>query len=24
MMCARLGMVTGEGLAGVIRRHYPV
>jgi NRAMP (natural resistance-associated macrophage protein)-like metal ion transporter len=22
MMCARLGMVTGEGLAGVIRRHY--
>ena len=23
MMCARLGMVTGEGLAGVIRRHYP-
>jgi NRAMP (natural resistance-associated macrophage protein)-like metal ion transporter len=23
MMCARLGMVTGEGLASVIRRHYP-
>src|SRR6202451_3624725 len=23
MMCARLGMVKGEGLAGVIRRHYP-
>ena len=23
MMCARLGMVTGEGLAGVIRRQYP-
>jgi NRAMP (natural resistance-associated macrophage protein)-like metal ion transporter len=23
MMCARLGMVTGEGLAGVIRRRYP-
>ncbi len=23
LMCARLGMVTGEGLAGVIRRHYP-
>ena len=23
MMCARLGMVTGEGLAGVIRRYYP-
>jgi NRAMP (natural resistance-associated macrophage protein)-like metal ion transporter len=23
MMCARLGMVTGEGLAAVIRRHYP-
>ena len=22
MMCARLGMVTGEGLAGVIRRRY--
>src|SRR5580704_8247967 len=22
-MCARLGMVTGEGLAGVIRRRYP-
>src|SRR5580658_1290544 len=22
-MCARLGMVTGEGLAGVIRRQYP-
>jgi NRAMP (natural resistance-associated macrophage protein)-like metal ion transporter len=22
MMCARLGLVTGEGLAGVIRRHY--
>ena len=22
MMCARLGMVTGEGLAGVIRREY--
>jgi len=23
MMCVRLGMVTGEGLAGVIRRRYP-
>src|SRR2546422_1045524 len=23
MMCARLGMVTGEGLARVIRRRYP-
>jgi len=23
MMCARLGMVTGEGLAAVIRRQYP-
>src|SRR5580658_4059445 len=23
MMCARLGMVTGEGLAGAIRRHNP-
>src|SRR5690349_7508588 len=23
LMCARLGMVTGEGLAGVIRRQYP-
>jgi NRAMP (natural resistance-associated macrophage protein)-like metal ion transporter len=23
MMCARLGMVTGRGLAGVIRRQYP-
>src|SRR5712664_2390388 len=23
MMCARLGMVTGEGLAGVIRERYP-
>ena len=23
LMCARLGMVTGRGLAGVIRRHYP-
>ena len=23
MMCARLGMVTGRGLAGVIRLHYP-
>jgi NRAMP (natural resistance-associated macrophage protein)-like metal ion transporter len=23
MMCARLGMVAGEGLAGVIRRRYP-
>jgi NRAMP (natural resistance-associated macrophage protein)-like metal ion transporter len=23
MMCARLGLVTGEGLAGVIRGHYP-
>ena len=22
MMCARLGMVRGEGLAGVIRRRY--
>jgi len=24
LMCARLGMVTGLGLAGVIRRNYPV
>src|SRR5712675_699313 len=23
MMCARLGMVSGRGLAGVIRLHYP-
>lgn len=23
MMCARLGMVTGRGLAGVVRRRYP-
>jgi NRAMP (natural resistance-associated macrophage protein)-like metal ion transporter len=23
MMCARLGMVSGRGLAGVLRRHYP-
>src|SRR5438105_3441568 len=23
MMCARLGMVTGRGLAGVLRRKYP-
>ena len=23
MMCARLGMVPGRGLAGVIRHHYP-
>jgi NRAMP (natural resistance-associated macrophage protein)-like metal ion transporter len=23
LMCARLGLVTGLGLAGVIRRHYP-
>lgn len=23
MMCARIGLVTGEGLAGVIRRRYP-
>ncbi len=23
MMCARLGMVTGQGLAGVVRLHYP-
>src|SRR5437667_7151569 len=23
LMCARLGMVTGLGLAGVIRRRYP-
>ena len=23
LMCARLGMVTGEGLAGVIRQRYP-
>jgi NRAMP (natural resistance-associated macrophage protein)-like metal ion transporter len=23
MMCARLGMVTGRGLAGVVRGHYP-
>lgn len=22
-MCGRIGMVTGKGLAGVIRRHYP-
>ncbi len=22
-MCGRLGMVTGRGLAGVVRRHYP-
>ena len=22
-MCAKVGMVTGEGLAGVLRRHYP-
>src|SRR3979411_659052 len=22
LMCARLGMVTGQGLAGVIREHY--
>src|SRR5580765_283021 len=22
LMCARLGMVTGQGLAGVIRHHY--
>jgi NRAMP (natural resistance-associated macrophage protein)-like metal ion transporter len=24
LMCARLGLVSGEGLAGVIRRRYPV
>ena len=23
LMCARLGMVTGRGLAGVVRRNYP-
>ncbi|HET7318003.1 MAG TPA: Nramp family divalent metal transporter, partial [Nitrospirota bacterium] len=23
LMCARLGMVTGRGLAGVVRRYYP-
>ncbi len=23
LMCARLGMVTGRGLAGVVRRQYP-
>jgi NRAMP (natural resistance-associated macrophage protein)-like metal ion transporter len=23
LMCARLGLVTGRGLAGVLRRHYP-
>src|SRR5439155_5307087 len=23
MMCGRLGMVTGRGLAGVVRRRYP-
>ncbi len=23
LMCARLGMVSGRGLAGVVRRHYP-
>src|SRR5881392_885866 len=23
LMCARLGMVTGRGLAGVVRRRYP-
>jgi len=23
LMCARLGMVSGRGLAGVLRRHYP-
>src|SRR5229473_4904584 len=23
MMCAQLGMVTGRGLAGVVRRRYP-
>lgn len=23
LMCGRLGMVTGRGLAGVVRRHYP-
>jgi Mn2+/Fe2+ NRAMP family transporter len=23
MMCSRLGMVTGRGLASVIRMHYP-
>ena len=23
LMCARLGLVTGRGLAGVIRKHYP-
>lgn len=23
LMCARIGMVTGQGLAGVLREHYP-
>ena len=23
LMCARLGLVTGRGLAGVVRRNYP-
>src|SRR5689334_4401252 len=23
MMCSRLGMVTGRGLASVVRKHYP-
>src|SRR4030081_1514225 len=23
LMCARLGMVTGQGLGGVVRKHYP-
>jgi NRAMP (natural resistance-associated macrophage protein)-like metal ion transporter len=23
IMCARLGMITGRGLAGVVRQHYP-
>ncbi len=23
LMCARLGLVTGRGLAGVVRRSYP-
>ncbi len=23
LMCARLGLVTGRGLAGIIRRNYP-
>src|SRR5438445_11601146 len=23
IMCARLGMVSGQGLAGVLRHHYP-